>query len=277
MARAHQDAIWRRTKAHNELRSLLREFFPTFLAAFTSRFALGIASAEARAVLAIAPTPAAAAKLSVGRIAAALRRAGRSRGIDETAAEINAALQKPQLRQPLLVETAMGKQTLALLAALDTACVGVKDLGQAAAESFQQYPDYAIITSFPGLADSTGARVLAEIGDDRSRFADARALKAYAGSAPITRASKRSICITHRHIKNNRLATAGWIWAFAAATNCPAARQHYRRRREHGDRHGAATRHLFNKLLGQLYYCLQNRELFNQDRAFRQAITASAA
>ena len=171
----------------------------------------------------------------------------------------------------------MGKQTLALLAALDTACVGVKDLGQAAAESFQQYPDYAIITSFPGLADSTGARVLAEIGDDRSRFADARALKAYAGSAPITRASKRSICITHRHIKNNRLATAGWIWAFAAATNCPAARQHYRRRREHGDRHGAATRHLFNKLLGQLYYCLQNRELFNQDRAFRQAITASAA
>ncbi|GAA3510982.1 transposase [Streptosporangium album] len=47
----------------------------------------------------------------------------------------------------------------------------------------------AIITSFPGLADLTGARVLAEIGDDRDRFADARALKAYAGAAPITRAS----------------------------------------------------------------------------------------
>jgi transposase len=28
--------------------------------------------------------------------------------------------------------------------------------------------------------------VLAEIGDDRARFADARALKAYAGSAPVT-------------------------------------------------------------------------------------------
>jgi hypothetical protein len=67
LARAHQDAIWRRTKAHNELRSMLREYYPTFLAAFTSRFALGIASAEARAVLAIAPTPAAAAKLSVSR------------------------------------------------------------------------------------------------------------------------------------------------------------------------------------------------------------------
>jgi transposase len=92
-----------------------------------------------------------------------------------------------QLRQPVLVETAMGKNAHALLAALDTACANVDELGQASAELFERHPDYAIITSFPGLADSTGARVLAEIGDDRSRFADARALKAYAGSAAVTR------------------------------------------------------------------------------------------
>jgi transposase len=178
LARAHQDAIWRRTKAHNELRSVLREFFPTFLATFAGRFPLGIASPAARAILAIGPTPAAAAKLSVTRIAAALRRAGRSRNIDQTAAVIKSDLRIPQLRQPVLVENAMGVQVLALLAALDTACSSVEDLGRAAAESFQKHPDYAIITSFPGLADSTGARVLAEIGDDRARFVDARALKA---------------------------------------------------------------------------------------------------
>jgi hypothetical protein len=34
LARAHQDAIWRRTAASNELRSLLREYFPAFLDAF---------------------------------------------------------------------------------------------------------------------------------------------------------------------------------------------------------------------------------------------------
>jgi transposase len=268
LARAHQDAIWARTTAHHQLRSLLREFYPTFLAVFTGRFTLGIASAEARAVLAIAPTPAAAAKLSVSRIAAALRRAGRSRGIDQAAVEIKSGLREPQLRQPLLVETAMGKNALALLAALDTACANVNELGQASAELFQLHPDYAVITSFPGLADSTGARLLAEIGDDRSRFADARALKAYAGCAPITRASGRSISITHRHIKNNRLANVGWIWAFTAASNYEPARQHYRRRREHGDRHAAAPRHLFNKLLGQLHHCLQHRQTFNETRAF---------
>jgi hypothetical protein len=125
--------------------------------------------------------------------------------------------------------------------------------GEASAELFQQHLDYAIITSFPGLADSTGARVLAEIGDDRARFTDARALKAYAGSAPVTRASGRSLSVTHRHIKNNRLASVGWMWAFSASSTFEPARQHYRQRRAHGDRHAAASRHLFNKLLGQLH------------------------
>ena len=276
LARAHQDATWRRIKAHNELRSMLREFFPTFLATFIKRFPLGIASPEARAVLAIAPTPGVAAKLPVSRVAAALRRAGRSRGIDRAAAGITTALREPQMRHPAQVETAMGKQTLALLAALNTACASVDDLGQASAELFERHPDYAIITSFPGLGDSTGARVLAEIGDDRRRFIDARALKAYAGSAPITRASGKSVSITRRRIKNDRLAAAGWIWAFGAATHCQSAGEHYRRRRELGDRHAAAQRNLFNRLLGQLYYCLQVGETFNESKAFSPPLGSAA-
>ena len=246
----------------------MREFYPTFLAVFTSRFTLGIASPGARAVPAIAPTPAAAAKLSVSRVAAALRRAGRSRGIDQSAAEIKAELRKPQLHQPVLVENAMGKHPLALLAVLDTACTNVDELGQGSAELFQQHSDYAIVSSFPGLADSTGAQVLAEIGDDLARFTDARALKAYAGSAPVTRASGPSISVTHRHIKNNPLASVGWMWAFSAASTFEPARQHYRQRREHGDRHAAANRHLFNKLLGQLHHCLQHGQTFIQAKAF---------
>jgi transposase len=112
----------------------------------------------------------------------------------------------------------MGKQALALLSALDTACASVDDLGRASAELFQSHPHYAISTSSPGLGDSTGARVLAEIGDDPSRFIDGRALKAYAGSALITRASGRSISITHRRIKNDRLAAAG----FNCRITCPS-------------------------------------------------------
>lgn len=62
-----------------------------------------------------------------------------------------------------------------------------------------------MILSFPGLGIQLGARMLAEIGDDRKRFADARGLKAYAGSSPITRASGKKSSITRRWVKNDRL------------------------------------------------------------------------
>lgn len=274
LARAHQDAIWRRTRASNELRSLLREYFPTFLAVFAHRDG-GLTSRVARAVLAIAPTPAKAARLSLRQLTAALRRAGRQRGIDAFAAELREALRVPQLHQEPLVEQAMGTQALRLLATLDIECGSVDELAAATAQTFSQHPDYAIITSFPGLADTAGARVLAEIGDDRDRFTDARALKAFAGSAPVTRASGRSIVITHRRVKNDRLAATGFVWGFAALTGSTGARAHYDRRRAAGDRHAAATRHLFNRMLGQLYHCLQTGQHYDETAAFGTPITAS--
>lgn len=252
----------------------MREYYPAFLDTFAGKSATNLAKPQARAVLAIALTPADAAKLTKARIATALRRAGRKRGIDELAADILQRLKTPQLRQPELVEKAMGRQALALLAILDAACAGAEELQQAAAEEFHKHPDHPVITSFPGLADLTGARILAEIGDDRARFADDRALKAYAGSAPVTRASGKVISITHRRIKNDRLAAVGWVWATYAAINPGPAREHYRHRRDHGDRHAAALRHLFNKMLGQLYHCLQTRQTFDPVKAFGQPAAA---
>lgn len=57
LARAHQGATWRRTKASNELRSRLREYFPAFLEVFAGSNATNLASSDARPVLAIAATP----------------------------------------------------------------------------------------------------------------------------------------------------------------------------------------------------------------------------
>ena len=146
---------------------------------------------EARAVLAAAPAPADAAALTMAQLRSLLRKAGRSRGIDAEAARLREAFRAGQMRQLPLVEQAMGRQSLALLGQLDAACTAADDLEQAVTESFNLHPDAGIITSFPGLGAITGARVLAEIGDDRSRFQDAKGLKAYAGAAPVTRASGR--------------------------------------------------------------------------------------
>ncbi|MGO4417909.1 IS110 family transposase [Streptomyces sp. MCAF7] len=267
LARAQQDAVWDRTQAGNKLRSHLHAYFPGFLTA-TQPLRDGLSSPIARTLLAAAPTPAQAAKLTRPQLRTLLAKAGRKRGIDTEAHRLHAALRAPQMRQLPLVEQAMGRQTTALLRQLDAACTSADDLAEAAVESFDTHPDAEIITSFPGLGSLTGARVLAEIGDDRSRFTDAKGLKAFAGAAPITRASGRSVAVLARRVKNQRLASVGYVWAFSALTASPGARAHYDRRRKAKDRHTAAQRNLFNRLLGCLHHCLSHNIHYDEATAF---------
>lgn len=134
----------------------------------------------------------------------------------------------------------MDRQALALLHQLDAARQAADKLAEATDAAFGQHSDAQIIASFPGLVQIAGARILAEVGDDRTRFADSRALKAYAGGAPVTRASGKTVHVFTREVKSHRLAAAGYVWAFASLTASPPARAHYDRRRQAGDRHVAA-------------------------------------
>jgi hypothetical protein len=53
LARAQQDTVWNRQHIVNQLRSLLREYYPAFLEAFQDRRPHGLAHPDARAVLAM--------------------------------------------------------------------------------------------------------------------------------------------------------------------------------------------------------------------------------
>jgi transposase len=276
LARAQQDAVWNRQHVANQLRSLLRDYYPAFLEAFQDRRPGGLAHPDARAVLAVAPTPTQAACLTRPQLAAALKRAGRQRGIAAACVRLQAIFRRTWLHQLPLVEQAMGQQALALLVQLNAAAEAEDALAEATRAMFQQHPDSTIFTSFPGLGELPAARVLAEIGDDRTRFADARGLKAYAGAAPVTRASGKRLVVLHRTVKNNRLAAVGYLWTFAAIRLSTGARAHYNRRRLAGDRHAAAQRNLFNRFLGCLYYCLQTNQPYAEARAF-SATTVLAA
>lgn len=265
LARAQQDSLWNRQQLANQLRSLLREYYPAALDAFAT-WANSLCRPEARELLRAAPTLARAARLTRTQLQAALKRASRQRGI-EAEADRN-VFRAEWAHQPPLVEDALGKQMLALLVQLEAACAAADQLAEAVEEAFPQHPDAEILLSFPGLGIQLAARILAEIGDDRTRFADARGLKAYAGSSPVTRASGKKSSITRRWVKNDRLNHAGYLWAFSSLRNSPRANAHYRRRREHGDWHAAAQRKLFNRMIGQLYHCIQHRTLFDEDTAF---------
>jgi Transposase/Transposase IS116/IS110/IS902 family len=263
-ARAHQNLIWTRRRALNQIRSALREYYPAALDAFGTN----LAHADAIAVLTKAPTPHLGRRLSTKQIAAALRRAGRQRGVDNRAEQIRDALRAPQLTAPAILADAYGDSVKALVAVVATLNIQIDELRAVLAERFEQHPDADIYRSLPGLGVILGARVLAEFGDDPNRYTNAKARKNYAGSAPITRASGKHKVVLARFMRNDRLADALTRWAFASLSLSPGARTFYDQHRAKGNTHYQALRTLSNRWVGILHGCQRHHTPYNEHTAW---------
>lgn len=264
LARNHQNLIWARTRHVNQLRSLLLEYYPAALVAFGG----ALASADALAVLAVAPDPDQGRRLTKASIAAALRRGGRSRNLDRRTEAIQAALRTPQLSPAPALAAACATSARALVGLIADLNGHIDGLEAALTEGFDQHPDAEIVRSLPGLGTILGARVLSEFGDDPDRYADAKARRNYAGSSPITRASGKSSIVLARFVRNQRLADACDRWAFAALSASPGARRFYDEHRAKGNSHGQALRALTNRLVGILHGCLASRTVYDENIAW---------
>jgi Transposase/Transposase IS116/IS110/IS902 family len=263
LARAHQSMIWSRGRQTNLLRSTLREFYPAALVAFDD-----LASTDALEVLRVAPTPELGRTLSRSKIAAALRRGGRQRRNHERAGEIQAALRSEQLAAPATISTAMGASVSATVAVIAAMVAQTAALAEELEAGFEVHPDAAVVRSLPGLGTILGARVLGEFGDEPNRYATAKSRKNYAGTSPITRASGTKRVVLARQARNQRLADAIYLWAFAALNASPGARRYYDNRRAAGDTHHAALRSLGNRLVGILHGCLHHHSPYNETTAW---------
>jgi uncharacterized protein len=263
LVRAHQSMVWSRGRQTNLLRSTLREFYPAALVAFDD-----LSSGDALEVLRVAPTPTLGAGLSLSKIAAALRRGGRQRRIDARAMEIQAALRTEQLHQPAAVATAMGVSVSSLVAVIAAMGAQIVQLAGGLEAGFEQHPAAVVVRSLPGLGTILGARVLGEFGDDPSRYATAKCRKKLAGTSPITRASGTKRVVLARFARNDRLADALYLWAFATFTASPGARAFYDTRRAAGDTHHAALRALGNRLVGILHGCLEHKTVYDETIAW---------
>jgi transposase len=272
LARTHQSLVWTRRRQVNQLRSLLREFYPGALAAFGTE----VGDRDALAVLQVAPTPTLGRGLSRAKLAAVLRRAGRQRGLEGRAAEVQAALRIPQLQAPGVVAEAYGAAVKALVEVIGTLNRQLTQVGEQLEDHFEIHPDAEIVRSLPGLGVVLGARVVAEFGDDPTRYGNPKARKNYAGTAPITRASGKRQVVVARLARNRRLADACYLWAFSALTASPGARAYYDRLRAAGATHQQALRALANRLVGILHGCLRHRRAYNELQAW-PATTHNAA
>jgi transposase len=271
LTRAHQSLIWTRQRQLNQLRSTLREFYPAALEAFAE-----LASSDALAVLAVAPTPSLGRQLSISKIASALRRGGRQRRIDARAGEIQAALRTEQLAAPNVVSESMGSVVKALVAVAAELTAQIAGLETELADRFDEHPAAKVIRSLPGLGMILGARVLAEFGDDPNRYPDTKSRKNYAGTSPITRASGKSRVVLARYARNRHLADACYLWAFSAISASPGARHFYDLRRAGGHTHNRALRALANRLVGILHGCLRHHTHYDEHTAWEHRAVIAA-
>lgn len=113
----------------------------------------------------------------------------------------------------------------------------IERLGHVVAEHLGRHRDADIYTSLPGLGVILGARILGEFGDDPHRYADAKGRKAYAGTAPITRASGTRRVVLARYARNRRLGDAVQQWAFFSMRGSAGARVYYQVLRKRGVGH----------------------------------------
>ena len=261
-ARTRKTLIWDRTRTVQRLRHQLREYFPAAIKAFED-----LDAPDALELLAKAPDPARAAKLTRARVAAALKRA-RRRGIAGKTGAILAALRGGHLGQPAALTAAYAATVRSLIAVLTTLNEQVKTLEEQVREHFGRHPDAEIYQPRPGLGPVLGARVPGEFGDDPHRYASSKSRKNYGGTSPITRAPGKKKVAAARFIHNGRLIDALMTWAFTSLNASPGARAFYDAQRARGLEHNDALRRLASRLVGILHGCLKTRTLYDEATAW---------
>jgi transposase len=270
VARAHQTAIWERTRHVLRLRSSLREYFPAALEAFED-----LSAPDALVLLGRAPSPARALKLTRSQVVSALR-AARRHHAEARAVALLAVLRAPGLRQPPTTETAYAAVVVGQVGVITALNEQISQLAEVVDEHFGRHPAADIYFSQPGLGVILAARVLGEFGDDENRFHDARSRKNYSGQSPITRASGKKTIVMARYATNQRLGDALHRQALSALSVSPGARAYYDAMKARKIGHHAALRQLANRLVGILHGCLKTGKQYDESIAWHyQNVTAA--
>jgi hypothetical protein len=273
-ARARQKLIWERTRHQLRMRSALREYFPAALEAYKD---LGLSGADTLELLARAPDPASAARLTTAQVAAALKRAGRRGDLTGRAREIRAVLRAPHLGQPEVIAEAYAASVRAGAAVITALNEQARIMEAKVSELFRRHPDAGAYLSQPGIGDITGARILGEYGDAPGRYASAKARRNYAGTSPLTIQSSKKKAVHARYVRNAHLIDPLRAQALAALTASPVARAYYDELRSSDHDNEDALRRVAGRLTGILHGCLKSGTRYDEATAWAHRTPAAHA
>jgi transposase len=249
--RARRDLVGHRVGLCNQLRAHLQRVFPSAVGLFAD-----LDSPISLAFLARFDSQDRADWLPVKRLAAWLGSVGYSGRTDP--AVLHQRLTAAPRGATGDTGAALAHTTRALLAVLTGLVDQIKVLSEQIGEQLARHADSQIFTSLPHSRTVRAARLLAEIGDCRTRFPDPESLICLAGVAPSTRQSGKHKAVTFRWAVNKQLRNADRDFAANSRRANPWAAKLYNDAIARGKDHPHATRILPRAWLYVIWHCQHN-------------------
>jgi len=236
-----QDGLIRmQTRLVNQLTACLKAYYPVALELFTK-----LHQKSTLAFLQTYPTPQAAMAASLHQLEEVLRRAKHPNPIT-VAAKIFEQVHQPYLQADAVTTRTKARLMLVLVSQLLPLIEQIAQYDKEIDTLFLTHEDHEIFESLPRAGQHLAPRLLAEIGDDRSRYQSASSLQALGGTSPVlyqsgmySKAHRRLGCI-----KPLRNALHQFAWQTTQSE--PWARDYYQRKRAEGKSHTVAVRALAN-------------------------------
>lgn len=254
LVRAREDLVGAKVALANQLRAHLEASWPG-----AGRIFAAVDSPIALAFLARYPSPAEARCLGPKRLAGFLARnsyCGR-RSAEELLERLRGA---PVAALGEAEAEARRTAVVGLVAALAQIVAEARRLEAEIAGAIRSHPDGEVFLSFFRDSKSviTAAGLLAEIGDNRSRYRDAAALAADGGVAPVAVESGKRRHASFRWACDKRLRSHLGVLADSTRHWHPWAGEVYRRARQRGADHPHAIRILGRAWTQVLWRCWQD-------------------
>ncbi len=274
LGRAEADLQEELTRLANRLRDQLLRYYPQALA-------LCPAADEPWfwALLAVAPTPAAAARLASDRVGTLLR-AHRIRRL--RAESVLAQLHTPALRVAPGTAEAASETIGWLLPRLELLAQQHRDCARRVEEALDELTtsgqlreqrDVLILRSVPGIGRVVAATLLGEAAAEVAAR-DYHALRTHGGLGPVTKQSGKRRVVQMRYACHDRLREAFYHWGRVNVQRDPRSRAHYTRLRQCGHSHGRALRGVVDRLLEMLMAMLRTQTCYDPSR--RQPLAKTA-
>ena len=214
-----QDAlIQSQTRLVNQLTACLKEYYPAALKLFAK-----LQQRSALVFLQTYATPQAAQAASVEEITATLRM-GKHTSPTRVAPKIVEELHRPQLVATPVIVRAKSRLMLSLVKQLLLVIEDIASYDEEISTLFLTHKDQEMWRSLPRAGKRLAPRLLAEWGDDRTRYTDANSVQTLAGTAPVpfqsgnyAKAHKRFACLKplrnalHQFAWQSTL-KEGWRW-----------------------------------------------------------------